>query len=124
RPLPEPIEFRDSTDYVSAARVVDANANRAREALRVLDDYCRFILDDAVLTEEVKALRHEFAGLIDQIPTHILRESRDTGGDVGTGITASGEMLRGSTAEVARVNFKRLQEALRSLEEHATRLSP
>jgi thiamine-phosphate pyrophosphorylase len=123
-PLIEPIEFRDSTDFVSAARVVDANANRTREALRVLDDYCRFVLDDAVLTEEVKELRHEFARLIGQIPAHVLHESRDTRRDVGTGITASGEMLRGSTSEVARINFNRLQEALRSLEEYGKLLSP
>src|SRR5436190_2119069 len=27
-------------------RLLDANANRAREALRVLEDYARFVLDD------------------------------------------------------------------------------
>src|SRR5262249_19972970 len=80
-PLSEPIDFRDTTDYGSAARVVDANANRAREALRVLDDYCRFVLDDTVLTGEAKELRHEFADLIGQIPANVLRESRDTRGD-------------------------------------------
>src|SRR4051812_24060028 len=46
--LDEPLDLRDPSDHVAAARVVDANANRAREALRVLDDYGRFVLDDAV----------------------------------------------------------------------------
>ena len=27
-------------------RLLDANANRAREALRVLEDYTRFVLND------------------------------------------------------------------------------
>ena len=31
-------------------RLLDANANRAREALRVLEDYARFVLDDADLS--------------------------------------------------------------------------
>src|SRR6059058_6219844 len=42
-------------------RLLDANANRAREALRVVEDYARFVLDDAGLSEELKGLRHELA---------------------------------------------------------------
>ena len=30
----------------SVLRLLDANANRAREALRVVEDYARFVLDD------------------------------------------------------------------------------
>jgi thiamine-phosphate pyrophosphorylase len=119
----ESIDFHDSMDYVAAARLVDANANRAREALRVLDDYCRFVLNDGVLTEEVKALRHQFAQLMERVPPSHLNESRDTHGDVGTSVTATGEMLRGSTLDVARVNCKRLQESLRSLEEYGKLIS-
>lgn len=123
-PLDEPLDLRDPTDHLSAARVVDANANRAREALRVLDDYCRFVLDDAVLTHEVKAARHALVEVLDRVPATLLVEARDTAGDVGTGITAAGEMVRRSPAEVARVNLKRLQEALRSLEEFGKLLGP
>jgi thiamine-phosphate pyrophosphorylase len=123
-PIGEMLNLEETSDYVSTARVVDANANRAREALRVLDDYCRFVLDDAVLTEEMKGLRHLLAGLLSRIPANVLHESRETLGDVGTGIIASGEMVRGSPAEVARINFKRLQEALRSLEEYGKLLNP
>lgn len=118
------LDIRDATDVVSAARAVDANANRAREALRVLDDYVRFVLDDATLTEQLKGLRHEFAGLIAHLPPSLLDESRETLRDVGTGITAGGEMERQSPLDVARINFKRLQEALRSLEEFGKVLSP
>jgi thiamine-phosphate pyrophosphorylase len=118
------LDIRDPADIVSAARAVDANANRAREALRVLDDYVRFVLDDATLTEELKSLRHEFAALIGQLPPSLLDESRETLRDVGTGITSPSERVRQSPADVARINFKRLQEALRSVEEFGKVLAP
>jgi thiamine-phosphate pyrophosphorylase len=38
-------------------RILDANANRAREALRVIEDYARFVLDDDGLCGSLKALR-------------------------------------------------------------------
>src|SRR5262245_13881776 len=122
--LPVPLDLRGPTEIVSAARVVDANANRAREALRVLDDYVRFVLDDSTLTEELKSLRHELADLLRQIPSALLDEARETQLDVGTGIATSGEMVRHSAADVARINFKRLQEAVRSLEEFGKVLAP
>jgi hypothetical protein len=39
-------------------RLIDANANRAREALRVVEDYCRFVLNDETLSGSLKSLRH------------------------------------------------------------------
>ena len=116
-PVSEPIQFAEATEQIAAARVLDVNANRAREALRILDDYCRFVLDDATLTREIKQLRHDLVGQLERLPAHWLAGSRDTQGDVGTEITASREMTRTSTVEIAVVNWKRLQEALRSLEE-------
>jgi thiamine-phosphate pyrophosphorylase len=123
-PMLEPLDLRDPVEVVSAARAVDANANRTRESLRVLDDYVRFVLDDAVLTEELKTLRHDFAALIDRLPPSLLDESRETLRDVGTGITSPGEYFRQSVGDMARINFKRLQEALRSLEEFGKVFAP
>ena len=102
---------------VSEARVVDANLNRARESLRVLDDYCRFVLGDRFLTERFKGLRHRLAELTARLPARLLLASRDTLADVGTTLTAAGEYQRSSAASVAEVNLKRLQESLRSVEE-------
>lgn len=118
------LDLRDPTEVVSAARAVDANANRAREALRVLDDYVRFVLDDAIVSEELKGLRHDFAALMGQLPASVLDQARETVRDVGTGISVAGEYTRESAADVARVNFKRLQEALRSLEEFGKVMAP
>jgi thiamine-phosphate pyrophosphorylase len=39
-------------------RLIDANLNRAREGLRVLEDLARFELDDAALSERAKQIRH------------------------------------------------------------------
>ena len=100
-------------------RVLDANSNRAREALRVLEDYCRFICNDAALTEEVKTLRHEFAHWEQRLPLSLRLAARDTPADVGTSLTASGEYVRESLTHVCQINLKRLQEALRSLEEYS-----
>lgn len=125
---PLPMDFTlepvDPPDFTGAVRIVDVNANRAREALRVIDDHCRFILDDRTLTEHVKAMRHWLAEVMDAIPLGVMTEARDTDGDVGTTVTVAGELHRGSPHEVARVNFKRLQEALRSLEEHGKIVAP
>ena len=107
-----------------AARVLDANLNRAREAARVVEDYCRFVLNDGVLTAEVKALRHGLAAAASRIPESWLLGSRDTPGDVGTGVTARSEYERSSAADVAAANLKRLQESLRSLEEFGKLISP
>ncbi|MEN6335233.1 MAG: thiamine phosphate synthase, partial [Phycisphaerales bacterium] len=40
-----------------AYRIIDANFNRAREALRVMEEYCRFGLNSAALSERAKKLR-------------------------------------------------------------------
>jgi thiamine-phosphate pyrophosphorylase len=108
----------EPTELADAGRVVDANLNRAREALRVLEDYCRFVLNDRMLTEEVKGMRHELAEAATGPPASRLLAARDTPGDVGKVVTSGGEYERTSPAQVAVVNLKRLQEALRSAEEY------
>ena len=45
----------------ASLRILDANFNRAREALRVVEDYARFVLNDAAACGAIKQLRHELA---------------------------------------------------------------
>lgn len=120
---PVSFDLPDAAD-LGAARVLDANLNRVREALRVLEDYCRFVLDDAFLTNELKSARHDLAEAAKRIPASLLLAGRDTTRDVGTSATAEGEYRRTSPRDVAAVNFKRLQESLRSLEEFGKLLGP
>lgn len=116
-PVDDSLRLADEPGRLGAGRILDVNANRAREALRILDDFCRFERNDAYLTEEFKRLRHDLSGLLDSLPPEWLLASRETIQDVGTGIGAPAELIRSSPRDVARVNLKRLQEALRSLEE-------
>jgi thiamine-phosphate pyrophosphorylase len=114
----------DTFDEMDAARILDVGFNRAREAARVLEDYCRFALDDRFLTMQVKELRHSLATASSRLPPYLLPAARDTLGDVGTGVTAGSEYERENPRRVATVNLKRLQESLRSLEEFGKIFGP
>ncbi len=115
--LEEPLVLPERTDEIDLGRVLDASANRAREGLRVVEDYCRFVLDDSFLCRELKRLRHELTEALTLLPHDLLLEARETQFDVGTAISTESEQARGSPTAVATANCKRLQEALRSLEE-------
>lgn len=107
--------------YQSAVyRILDANLDRAREGLRIIEEWCRFGLNSASLTEECKQLRQSIA----QWHSDEIRASRDTPNDPGTGLTHPQEQERSSVAQVLRVNFCRVQEALRVLEEYGKIVSP
>lgn len=117
--LDEPLEIHDSLESRSLARILDANANRAREALRVLEELARFHLNDAYTSKLAKELRHDLTRLLlEQLPQSMLLASRDTEHDVGTQISSTSERHRHSLTAVLQANAQRLQEALRSLEEY------
>lgn len=103
-------------------RILDANANRAREALRVMEEAARFILDDAELSRGLKNLRHDLAKQLARLADIELH--RDTPGDVGTAIRTESEFARATAADVAAAAGKRLSEALRALEEYGKALDP
>jgi thiamine-phosphate pyrophosphorylase len=115
--LDEPLALPELTEHFDTARILDACANRAREGLRVVEDYCRFVLEDKFLSGQLKQLRHDLAAVLHELQPDTLLAARDTAGDVGTGIATASEQQRLSLRDVARANWKRLQEALRSLEE-------
>ena len=98
------------------SRIVDANGNRVREGLRILDDLARFVLDDAALAAEFKALRHAVTAALGGPGTSALA-ARDVEGDVGTTTTGAGEATRPDIASVAEAAGGRVAEGLRALEE-------
>ena len=105
-------------------RVIDVNLNRASEGLRVIEDGVRFILDDSSLTKKVKELRHSLIKAIKVVPgfdEKKLISCRNSGKDVGAKLE---EKPRGKVKELIRANFRRVQEAQRSLEEFGKLLSP
>ncbi len=101
----------------AAYRIVDANFNRAREALRVMEEYCRFALNCEALSGRAKQLRHELSGAIGQLDAGALLAGRDTLGDVGVGLKVENQLQRGSLADTFTAAAKRLPEALRALAE-------
>lgn len=115
--LDQPLEIDSPVDEIATSRALDAAANRAREALRVLEDYIRFALDDEHLTFELKGLRHTLVEALEPLGEPTLLRSRETQRDVGTTLTLGSEQRRENLRHVAQANFKRLQESLRSLEE-------
>ncbi len=104
-------------------RLLDANANRAREALRVMEDYARFVLDDADLSAALKAIRHDLSEAMRPWTDHAILW-RDTPGDVGTANKTPTEQNRQDLPDVVTAAGKRLGEALRSIEEYLKISSP
>lgn len=119
-----PLKRADSAALVrlgvrNELRILDANLNRAREALRVMEDIARFGLDEHVLARGLKEARHGLREIAERagIDAALLAVWRDTPGDVGTGMTTSGESTRRNLRDVAIGAGKRAGEALRVLEE-------
>jgi thiamine-phosphate pyrophosphorylase len=110
---------REPRLVVAMLRVLDAAENRAREGLRVIEDYLRFVLDDHHLTELIKHLRHDLAAAASPLLGGDRLAARETQADVGTTITTVSERRRVDWADVLTANFKRVEESLRSLEEYA-----
>jgi thiamine-phosphate pyrophosphorylase len=101
----------------AANRIIDANFNRAREASRVMEEFCRFVLNSSLLTERAKKLRHELSASIGRLDAGRLISSRDTLGDVGVGKTVEKQLTRGNLNDCFTAGCKRLTEALRALAE-------
>jgi thiamine-phosphate pyrophosphorylase len=112
-----------ATDAVDTLRILDAAANRAREGLRVVEDYVRFTLEDRHLTSLLKNWRHHLAEALGAIDSDQLVASRDTRSDVGTSVRTRREGIRHSPQEVVTANLKRVEEATRTLEEFGKVLS-
>jgi thiamine-phosphate pyrophosphorylase len=101
-------------------RLVDANINRLREGLRVSEDICRFVLNDAALSRQFKALRHQAKQAGDMIaPCPQLLKARDAQSDVGATIPNKDENQREDIQRILAANMKRTQECCRVLEEFA-----
>ena len=105
-------------------RILDANFNRAREALRVAEDCGRFALNDPAITAMAKNLRSELKDVLGAMPVEEMIVSRDTPGDIGTEITSPTETTRAGLADVVTAACKRLTEALRTIEEYGKFLAP
>ncbi len=96
----------------SLYRVIDANLNRLKEGIRVIEDIARYVYNDRELASKLKELRHQ--SRIDDLQN--LLNSRDSVNDV-LRPTVSSEMNRDSLEGIIIANYKRAQESSRVLEE-------
>ena len=99
-------------------RVIDASLNRAAEGLRFLEDSARFLLNDADLTKQLKTLRHDIISGDWPFQKQLV-QSRDSQGDVGANLDVEGSKDKKSLSSAIVANSRRVQEALRTLEEVA-----
>jgi len=93
-------------------RVVDANLNRLKEGIRVIEDIARYVHNDRELSTSLKTLRH----MAKVESTDELLASRDSVNDV-LRPTMNSEMNRTDLRSILIANYKRAEESSRVLEE-------
>jgi thiamine-phosphate pyrophosphorylase len=106
------------TTPVDTLRIVDANLNRISEGLRVLEELARLMLDDAIMTQQLKNMRHEMVKVDSELERKLL-QARDAEGDVGADMEVPGEDKQRDMQAVVVANARRIQESLRVMEEIA-----
>lgn len=96
-------------------RILDTNLNRCKEGLRVIEDTARFVFCDEVIYKNTRKIRH-------QATTYLAKEyeqmlsARDSIKDSGR---KAKEQSRINLDSIVIANFKRVEEALRVLEEYS-----
>lgn len=93
-------------------RVIDANLNRLKEGIRVVEDIMRYRDNNKELSSKLKELRH-IARIDESIE---LLTHRDSINDV-LRPSMDSELRRSNIAHIITANFKRAQESSRVLEE-------
>lgn len=103
-----------------AKRIIDANLNRCREGLRVVEDTLRFVLEDEVLYKKIRKIRHDTDKILRSHYGELISE-RDTFSDSGRQMP---ETKKKELPGIVKANFKRAQESLRVLEEYSKTVFP
>lgn len=99
-------------DNNSSLRLIDANLNRLREGIRVVEDIFRYVYNNKEVATKLKNLRH----LARTQNYYELLETRDVKNDVLRESIKS-EQNRDNLNSILIANFKRAQESARVLEE-------
>ncbi|MFH1063220.1 MAG: thiamine-phosphate pyrophosphorylase [Candidatus Omnitrophota bacterium] len=111
--------LKQNFENIKLDRLLDANANRLKEGLRVLEDITRFIIDDSRLTGQFKKIRHAVTACLKSnkltAPARIIKK-RQIQTDVGKKTIVS-ELERKNIADIFLANCQRVKESIRVLEE-------
>lgn len=95
-------------------RLLDANLNRCREGLRVLEDTARFVWNDEKLFLQFRGERHLLDHLTRKHYPQLIH-ARNSQQDDGRTLPEKG---RKNIKSVVTANFRRCEESLRVLEEY------
>ncbi|WP_320035475.1 thiamine-phosphate pyrophosphorylase [Halarcobacter sp.] len=99
-------------------RLIDANLNRLREGIRVVEDIFRYVYDNKDVSSKLKELRH-----LSRLENYTeILETRDIQNDVLRESIKS-EQNRSDLYSILIANFKRAQESARVLEEFCKLIS-
>jgi thiamine-phosphate pyrophosphorylase len=102
-----------SPSNAAVLRLIDANLDRAREGLRVLEDWARFGLERPELVARLKDQRQRLG----RLHADAYKRARHTASDCATGLAHPAQQERREPTQVVAANAARVQEALRVLEE-------
>ena len=108
------LNLKDFED-IRIAQIIDANLDRAREGLRVLEDWARFALGRKDLVESFK----DFRQILGKHHLKIYKESRNFITDECVGLSHPEQFKRNNTSSIICSNAARIQEALRVIEEYS-----
>ena len=102
------------------ARLIDANLDRAKEGLRVIEDWCRFGMNRKDLILKLKNWRHQLS-----LHHHeSYKQARSSSTDEGALLDHPAQQNRQSPNDIVYANCARVQEALRVLEEFSRNTDP
>ena len=105
-PNPKPEDFR-------IFQIIDANLDRAREGLRVIEDWARFGLGEENFVNRIKNFRQ----ILGKNHLEIYKESRNYSEDQCKGLSHIEQIKRKTPEQIISSNSARVQEALRVIEE-------
>ena len=108
-----PEEFPQQT-----LRIVDANLNRIGESLRLLEDIARLILNDAITSKYLKAMRHDIEDVDFPLKQQLL-QARQADTDVGADIKVEQQLDQRDLSSTIIANSRRIEQSMRVIEELA-----
>ena len=94
-------------------QIIDANLDRAREGLRVLEDWARFALGKEKYVKRIKNFRQ----ILGKNHLEVYKQSRNFIKDNCKGLTHQEQLKRNTPEQIISSNAGRVQEALRVIEE-------
>ena len=94
-------------------QIIDANLDRAREGLRVLEDWARFGLGKEKYVERIKNFRQ----ILGKNHLEVYKLSRNHNEDKCKGLSHEEQINRKTSEQIISSNSGRVQEALRVIEE-------